>query len=505
MSPPDEPPMNQSDNQQPASAAAKKPMGWLRAGSRRLIGPVNRSLSAKLLVLTGLFVLVAEILIFVPSIANFRDNWLKQRIHGAQIATLALEATPDQMVSEGLEQELLRNAEVYAVILHRDEARRLILTEKMPPDLDASYDLREEGPMDLIVEAFTTLFAQDGRTIRIIGMPRFEGGDFIEIVIDETPLRAAMFGFGRTIFWLSIFISLLTAGLVYLALHIFLVRPMRSLTENMTAFRDHPEDARRVIIPSKRVDEIGVAERELADMQRQIRATLNQKSRLASLGAAVSKINHDLRNILANVQLISDRLGSVADPTVQKLAPRLFASLDRAIDLCTRTLQFGSAEEQAPVRERFPLVNLVEELHDALGLGERDDIVWQTNITPDLIVDADSDQLLRVLMNLTRNALQALDARGQGGALTLNAERSDNECIITLSDTGPGLLPAAQKHLFEAFNGSTKTDGSGLGLAIASELVTAHGGDLALTHTGPDGTMFTIHLPDRLSRGDAAQ
>lgn len=219
----------------------------------------------------------------------------------------------------------------------------------------------------------------------------------------------------------------------------------------------------------------------------------------------MSKINHDLRNILANVQLISDRLGSVADPTVQKLAPRLFASLDRAIDLCTRTLQFGSAEEQAPVRERFPLSTLVEELHDALGMGERDGITWETNITPDLIVDADSDQLLRVLMNLTRNAMQALEARGQGGTLALNAEQSRGVSIITLSDTGPGLPPAAQKHLFEAFNGSTKSDGSGLGLAIASELITAHGGELTLTHTGPEGTMFTIHLPDRLSLVEAAQ
>ena len=497
--------MSQSDNHQPPRAPAEKQMGWVRAGGRRLTGPINRSLSAKLLVLTGLFVLIAEIFIFVPSIANFRDSWLKQRIHGAQIATLALEATPDQMVSEGLENELLRNAEVYAVILHRDKARRLILTEKMPPDVDASYDLREEGPLDLIVEAFATLFADDGRTIRLIGMPRFEGGDFIEIVIDETPLRAAMFGFGWTIFWLSIFISLLTAGLVYLTLHIFLVRPMRHFTENMTAFSEHPEDARLVITPSNREDEIGVAERELADMQRQIRATLSQKSRLASLGAAVSKINHDLRNILANVQLISDRLGSVADPTVQKLAPRLFASIDRAIDLCTRTLQFGSAEEQAPIRERFPLINLIDELHDALGLGERDDIIWETNISPDLIVDADGDQLLRVLMNLTRNALQALDALGEGGKLSLSAERSEGVSVITLVDTGPGLAPSAQKHLFEAFNGSTKSDGSGLGLAIASELITAHGGDLALTHTGPEGTIFTIHLPDRLSLVKAAQ
>lgn len=497
--------MNQKDNQSSHLSSAQKRVGWVRTVVRRVKGPISRSLSAKLLVLTGLFVLIAEIMIFVPSIANFRDNWLKQRIHGAQIATLALEATPDMMVSEGLENELLRNAEVYAVILHRDEARRLILTEKMPPDLDASYDLREEGPLDLVVEAFATLFAQDGRTIRIIGMPRFEGGDFIEIVIDETPLRAAMFGFGRNIFWLSIFISMLTAGLVYLALHVFLVRPMRSLTENMTAFRDHPEDARRVIVPSSRADEIGVAERELADMQRQLRETLNQKSRLASLGAAVSKINHDLRNILANVQLISDRLGSVSDPTVQKLAPRLFASLDRAIGLCTRTLQFGSAEEQAPSRELFPLSILVEELHDALGLEDREEIRWETNITSDLVVDADSDQLLRVLMNLTRNALQAIDVRGEGGTLSLSAERSGTGTTITLSDTGPGLPPAAQTHLFEAFNGSTKSDGSGLGLAIASELITAHGGNLALTRTGPDGTVFTIHLPDRVTEGETVQ
>ncbi len=72
-----------------------------------------------------------------------------------------------------------------------------------------------------------------------------------------------------------------------------------------------PESTARIIKPSGRGDEIGVAERELSDMQRDLVSMLHQKSRLAALGLAVSKINHDLRNLLASSQLLSDQLASV--------------------------------------------------------------------------------------------------------------------------------------------------------------------------------------------------
>ncbi|HEX7776487.1 MAG TPA: sensor histidine kinase, partial [Parvibaculum sp.] len=272
----------------------------------RLGLPLRRSLSRRLLVLTVLFVMLSEVLILVPSIANFRLTWLQQNIGAAQIAALALEATPDNMVSPSLQQELLENAQVLAVQLHRSNSHKLILSEKMPPDVDAHYDLRNAMAPMLIMDAFKTLLEPDGRVIEVTDYPRFGAGDYIDIVIDEMPLRHAMIRYGINIFWLSVLISTVTASLVYIVLLLVLVRPMRRITQNMVAFRRNPEDARRVIAPSRREDEIGVAERELGAMQQEIRATLNQRAHLASLGAAVSKINHDLRNILANAQLISD-------------------------------------------------------------------------------------------------------------------------------------------------------------------------------------------------------
>ena len=144
-------------------------------------------------------------------------------------------------------------------------------------------------------------------------------------------------------------------------------------------------------------------------MQEELTHTLQQKNRLAALGLAVSKISHDLRNMLASAQLISDRLRSLPDPTVQRFAPKLIASLDRAINFSESTLRFGRAEEAAPRRELTPLRALVAEVGDGLGLPREDVIAWTIEMDEALRIDADRDQLFRVLSNLCRNALQAIE------------------------------------------------------------------------------------------------
>jgi signal transduction histidine kinase len=126
----------------------------------------------------------------------------------------------------------------------------------------------------------------------------------------------------------------------------------------------------------------------------------------------VSKISHDLRNMLSSAQLLSDRLSTVKDPTVQRLVPKLLASLDRAIRLCARTLDFGQAQEMPPRRKRFLLAPLVAEIGDSLGLPRPNLIDWRIEIDEDLEVDADRDQLYRVLSNLCRNSVQALEGEG---------------------------------------------------------------------------------------------
>lgn len=463
---------------------------------RALPNWLARRLSAQLLVLTVVFVMIAEVLIYVPSIANFRANWLMDRVNAAQLATLAVEAAAEQGVMPELEAELLQNAEVKAVALKRDNRRELLLASPMPDMVAARYDLRTAGPLTLIMDAFDTLLFGGNRTIAVAAEPRFGGGEFIEIVIDEAPLRQALVAYSGNILALSIFISVITAALVFLALNRVLVQPMMRMSENMVRFRQYPEDASRVMVPSGRRDEIGTAERELAEMQGDIRQALRQKTRLAALGTAVSKINHDLRNILASAQLISDRLSGVDDPQVQKLAPRLFSSIDRAIALATDTMKFGKAEEAPPRKQHILLKALADEVAEAVLPAEQTRIRTDIDIDPSETIFADPDQMFRVLLNLARNAVQAMDdTDGDGGTLTIACEMVDGGGRLMIADTGPGLSETARDHLFEPFTGSARKGGTGLGMAVAADLVRAHGGTIKLHETRPGRTVFHIYLP----------
>jgi signal transduction histidine kinase len=470
-------------------------------------------LSGKLLALTVMFVLLAEVVIFVPSIANFRSTWLNERLSAARLAALAADATPDGAVPEKLREELLRTARVRMVTVKREDQRRLVLAEDMEGEvIDAEYDLRPMtadgvGILDniafrlrLVKDAVMVFFLPDTRLIRVIGTPSMTEGQVVDVVMPQGPLRMAMVKFGLNILWLSILISALAGGLVFLTLRSLLIDPLTRLTENMLHFSAKPEDTSRIILPSARVDELGTAERELAHMQGELNQILAQKSRLAALGLAVSKINHDLRNMLSTAQLLSDSVTSIPDPRVQRFAPKLIATLDRAIAFCNDTLKFGRAAEAAPRRELMLLRPLVDEVGEGLGLPRKEGpIAWTIEIGPNLRVDADKDQLYRVLSNMARNACQAIEASAEPAELRIAATRAGRTVTITVADTGPGLPDIARAHLFEAFQGSTRRGGSGLGLAIANELVAAHGGTLTLADPDTDkrGTVFTMIIPDR--------
>jgi len=452
-------------------------------------------LSTKLLLLTILFVMVAEVLVFVPSVSNFRRQWLMERLAAAQIASLAAEAAPGGQLPSMLRNELLDSARVKAIAVKRADARVLVIEMDMPAEIDAAYDLRNASWLTLIADALMVYVAPKDRIIRVVGEPGFDHGETIDVVMEEGPLKAAMLNYGLDILGLSILISIITAALVYLALNALLVKPMTRLTWNMVRFAERPEDPARIITPSSRRDEIGTAERELATMQHELSETLSQKTRLAALGLAVSKISHDLRNMLSSAQLLSDRLRTVKDPTVERLVPKLIASLDRAIRLCVQTLDFGQAQETPPQRRRFELGALVSEVGDSLGLP-REGIAWTVDIEEGLEVDADRDQIYRVLANLCRNAVQALESDGSPqGEIIVTAHREGAVAIIDVADTGPGVPEKARAHLFEAFQSVARKGGSGLGLAIAAELVHAHGGQIMLV-SNKGGATFRVAIPD---------
>ena len=452
-------------------------------------------LSTKLLLLTILFVMVAEVLVFVPSVSNFRHQWLMERLQAAQIASVAAEAAPDGRLPAKLREELLDRAGVKAISVKHEDKRALIVRLETPEEVE-TYDLRDASWAELITDALMVYVTPGNRVIRVVGEPELSPGEMVDVVLDEAPLKAAMVKFGLDILGLSILISLITATLVFLALDWLLVKPMTQLTRNMVRFAEHPEDPSRIIAPSKRRDEIGTAERELAAMQNELSQTLSQKTRLAALGLAVSKISHDLRNMLSSAQLLSDRLAEVRDPTVQRLVPKLIASLDRAIRLCVQTLDFGQAQESPPNRARFPLAPLVGEVGDSLGLPREGAIDWETDLEEGLEVDADRDHLYRILANLCRNAVQSLESEPDRiGLIRVFARRNGAVVTIDVADSGPGVPEQARKRLFQAFQSVARKGGTGLGLAISAELAMAHGGQIELV-SNDGGATFRVTIPD---------
>ena len=453
-----------------------------------------RTLSGRFLILTVIFVMLAEVLIFVPSIARYRADFLLTRLKQAQIAALTQLATEDMIMPE-LETELLANAEVFNVVLRRDEVRQLVLSSPVPAEIHATYDLRMAGPWELIRDAFAVLFDPQNRIIRVIGYPVQEAGTLIEVTMETRTLRASMLDYGLRILVLSALISVVTAFLLFIAVQRLLVLPIRRVVRHMQTYAEAPEDARRVIEPNADVEELRAAEEALQSMQMQLTGALRQKERLAQLGGAVAKISHDLRNILTTAQLFADRLEGSADPIVARSAPKLIGSISRAVSLCESTLAFGKAEEPPPQLRRLNLAQLAGEVAEGEGLGGETQITCLIDIPPGMTIRADGEQLYRVLSNLIRNARQAIEATGQPGTIELSAGEDEAEWWIRVGDTGPGLPPKAREHLFSAFQGGARKGGTGLGLAIAAELVRGHGGRLELARSDAEGTEFTIHLP----------
>lgn len=462
-----------------------------------------RSLSGRLLFLTVMFVMLAEILIFAPSLARFRIDYLNERLSASNIVTIALFGDV-RTLGDDNEMALLESAEVRSIVLQRGDARLPVLRGNGADPVTETFDLDESTILSDVYQGFAVLFRNDPtRVIRVIGsvdQTRNPMGDRIEITIREKQLRDAMVAFGLRVLAVSLIISLLTAGLVFLSLNRWLVRPIRKVTSSMIEFRQAPEAA-RIILADKGHDEISEAQSELAAMQTELRASLKQKTRLAGLGEAVAKINHDLRNILAAAQILTDRLETSADPMTARVAPKLLRSLDRATALCERTLEFGRAEELEPERRRVLLPSFLNEVKDQILLAHPDSIRVETDVSDGAIAEADPDQLYRIVYNLARNAAQALEATGDGGMVTLAARRLEASAEIDVIDDGPGMPMVARENLFKAFKGGVRKGGSGLGLVIAQELARGHGGEVRLVDSTAEGTCFRITIPDTRGSG----
>ena len=453
-------------------------------------------LSARLLMLTVLFVVLANLVVIPWMLAAYEEQWLLERVRAAELATLVQAAAPGG-ISSSISDQLLAGAGAVTVAVQVDGVRHLILAGPQNQRNPYRVDLRRQGALSWLNAPALTLFSGSGRMVRVQAEARFRPADFIEIVLPDAPLKRDLLVYLGRLIGLALFTSVVAGGLVYLSLNLFLVRPMQRITRAMERFRAAPDDPEALIHPSGRRDEIGRAESELERMQADLRTALTSRARLAALGEAVAKINHDLRNMLTSAQMASERLAAIGDPKVRSAMPRLERALDRAITLATNVLTYGRTEEPAPRIVASPLAAAVDIAAEDAGLSE-DGVRLISTVPPAVVVAADPEQLHRILVNLLRNAREAIEGaaeRRTPGEVRVSASEAEGQCLILFADNGPGVPARAQSALFIPFVGSTKREGTGLGLAIARELAQNHGGDIRLVSTGADGSVFEVRLP----------
>ena len=458
--------------------------------------PWPQGLSGRLLLLTAVFVMGAELLMLAPSLAAFQDAWLTSRVRAAELASLAVEAAPAGVVSDKMAGELLEGAGVVSVAVQSGGVRRLLLQAPRMARFPQLIDLRRFDPLAWLSGPFEVITPGGPPMLRVVARPQFRTGDLVEIVVPEAPLRRDLLAYMGRLLAVSALISVLAGLIVYLALNTFLVRPVLRITQSMERFRASPEDPAARLTPSGRRDEIGRAEQELGRMQDDLRTALQSRSRLAALGEAVAKINHDLRNMLTSAQVVAERLQGSGDPRVASALPRLERALDRAVRLAQNVMAYGKSEEPRPDPSRVPLAAAAGAAAEDAGLTS-DGVALALEADPALMVRADPEQLDRILVNVFKNAREAIEAAGRAtGRVALAAETTtDGAALVRITDDGPGVPERLRERLFQPFAGSGRPDGAGLGLAIARELARAHGGELALVESGPGGSVFELRLP----------
>lgn len=453
------------------------------------------ALAWRLLLLTVFFTVAVEILIVAPSAASFHERWLRDRLQSAELVSVAVEALPFSTVEDATAEQLLRIGGAQAVVIVDHGVRRLLLQAPNVPRTPDLIDLRRQRPIGRMMDPWRTLFGHPDRSIRVQARPLYRSGDFVEVLVPAQPLKLELRAFLLNSLLMSLLISVVAGGLLYAGLAFLVLQPLRRVTRSIEHFALEPETEGEP--PSDRHDEIGRVERELARMQDEVRQSLRSRARLVALGEAVAKINHDLRNMLTSAQIASERLASSADPQVAKALPRLERALGRAAALSRNVLEYGRSEEPAPVKVRIPLAPAVLAAAEDAGLTP-EGVRLVKAIPARFAVHADADQLHRILVNLMKNARQAIEGdagRGGPGVVTVSAEGGDNDCLIRIADNGPGIPSRLSERLFEPFVSGRDSAGTGLGLTISRELAALHGGALTLVDTGPQGTTFALRLP----------
>jgi signal transduction histidine kinase len=449
----------------------------------------GRSLSWRLFGLVAGVLLLAEALLFVPQLARERRIWIDRRVAEAQIAALSVASVRQATLSQATTDELLRLSG--AVLIELDEPGRgsVRLSPATVVRPDQTLDTRDETFVERMWRGLTAIVRPGDRLLQIEAQSPQRPTATMTLVLHQRELNRALREFTLDAGLMSLLEAAIMGIMVYVVAHLLLVRPMRRIIHSIVAFRADPERS-APFHPTKarpmRDDEIALAGRELAAMQRELRTALWRNARLAALGTAVAKVSHDLRGILSPALLTAERLQMSNEASIKRAGDILVRSVDRATELVSRTLEFAREGRTPPARTRTSLRPMVDEAAEQVRVTQPA-LMVANDVAAAVEIDADAEQIARVLVNLVGNAAEAKARR-----VRVQAEAAPTRVMVTISDDGPGLPDQVRDNLFRPFVIGGRSGGTGLGLAIARDLMRAHDGDLTLEATGPTGTTFKL-------------
>ena len=464
--------------------------------------PFYRRMRVRLLLLITLSVFITEIMVFIPSIANMQSSWLDDHHQSAKAISMILASTPDPVLSQNLQKNVLIATDALAISIIKGKQRYDFAVSPHLKKVNEVIDLPDYSETKALLDSLSTLYF-GGDNILLVRGP-IDGTDiYLEVTVADKNLREAMVQFSWHFVVISLTIAIVAATMIYFIVHELLVRPLQNIYTNMLDFVIEPHNPSRILVPEPRYDEVGITQKRISVIESELQKSYARQKHLANLGLAVSKINHDMRNILASAQLMSDHLADAKDPMVKKIAPKLIKAIDRAVTYSQTVITYGRTQEPTPNRQHLLLHKLIDDVFESLTLPGSDKVEFINDVPVDITVDADDEELHRVITNLCRNGVQAMVEREDGSnnknKLIIHGRRLDHTTIIDVTDTGPGLPAKAKQHLFSPFQGSTSKNGTGLGLTICEELIHAHGGTIKLIDDDEGGAHFEIRIPDAKS------
>ena len=474
-----------------------------QAATPSIVGSTWRSLKTKIIVLVIAILVCAELAGLVWSVAVYRYDRLERLMGQDMLVADAIQlltqaqAASTRQVTLGDILKLFSGLRSDGLIVNSPQGVIPLGQIYTRGEIEQRFDLDHPPRISTkIADALDLLFQGGGRKMMLLQKSPAQIGASVEVFATDTELRKQTIKHAVDMALMSLSVTLALGFALVIALDRLIVGPIVRISREVMAFHANPEDESADHPPSGRTDEIGGLEHAVDEMRTEVRRSLRQQTRLATLGAAISRVNHDLRNMLSTAVILSDTLERSQDPEVRRIAPRLVDSLERATRLCSDVLRFARDEKPQLHQSDFSLAGLVAEVDDATPPPRGGTARLNMTVPPSLLMHADRDQMFRALQNLVRNAYEALGGRPDA-KVTIDAGRGEGQVWIDVVDNGSGVSDRTLESLFHPFRAKDKLGGSGLGLTIVREIMRAHGGEVELTQTGPAGTTFRLRLPQR--------